>query len=139
MIVSDYARMLAVAPGGWNRCICRWCRSGPLPLTSSARIIEKRLLEAEIAEALADFDADLDQAIDAWTFVPASVTEHIAAAADWQVHDGDPGDAWDVECYLREREVEEAVEVGRCCGCVPADQYSIADVWNGIAYCAECS
>jgi hypothetical protein len=54
MLVSDHARMLAVAPGGWDRCVCKHCRlpESKIGLRKSARTIERRLLADEIADAL---------------------------------------------------------------------------------------
>lgn len=52
MLVNNHARMLAVAPGGWDRCIGRCCRGFDPSLTRSARTIERRLLATEIADAV---------------------------------------------------------------------------------------
>lgn len=53
MHASNQARMLTVAPGGWDRCTCRHCRiSGDDRKRRSARKIERRMLDREIAEAL---------------------------------------------------------------------------------------
>lgn len=58
MLVSNHARMLAVAPGGYDRCLCRQCRGVDPTLARSARRIETRLLADEIAEALVEVAED---------------------------------------------------------------------------------
>lgn len=59
MLGSTHARMLAVAPGGWDRCTCRHCRiPGDDGMRRSARTIERRLVAAEIADALDEIAED---------------------------------------------------------------------------------
>lgn len=90
MIVSDHARMLAVAPGGWDRCTCRWCNNSAMALTKSARIIERRLVAAEIAEAI-------DAAVDvAEAFIPLAYDSVVEA---------------EVAAYWEEREAEDLEEL----------------------------
>lgn len=136
MHLSDHARMLAVAPGGWDRCTCRHCRiSGDDGIRRSARTIERRLVAAEIAEAMFDA-ADTGEAFMV-RFVPAVVTEHVAAIADCFVDEGDPGDAWDVALYWEERESQDAVDIGRTCGC--EGPFFPWNFWGGVAWCPECA
>lgn len=55
MTVSNHARMLAVSPGGYDRCLCRHCRGYDPTLARSARRIERRLLASEIADGIRDY------------------------------------------------------------------------------------